>query len=96
VRAARSAARALTPRAVRTQRAASFPAPEHDGPFSELAEMVQAAQFRELRTLLGDEFFEGHPSARVRAARGALFLAEMGADEFLARVRSLGQATDVQ
>ena len=78
-----------------TQRSASFPSPEHDGPFSELAQSVQAQQAVLLRTLLGPEGWgRGHHSRRVQAARGALFLAELSVEELHARVRELRDATE--
>lgn len=46
--------------------AASFPAPDHDGPFSEWSELSQRDQRSMLGVLLGETFFDNHPDPRVR------------------------------
>lgn len=45
--------------------AASFPAPDHDGPFSEWSELSQRDQRGMLGVLLGEAFFDNHPDPRV-------------------------------
>jgi len=79
-----------------SQSRASFPSPEHDGPFSELAQRIQVDQYHKIKTCLGREWFNEHPSALVRATRGLVFLAEMALPEFYARSRALRQATENQ
>ena len=80
-----------------SQRYASFPSYEYDGPFSELAQRIQVRQYDMLKTCLGREFFQEHPSALIRATRGFVFLKEMSLKEFYTQSRNLKtrlEATD--
>ncbi len=77
-----------------SQRAASFPSYEHDGPFSELAQKIQVEQYQKLKRLLGREFFHGHTSPLIRATRGLVFLREMSLEEFYAYARELKKTTE--
>jgi len=77
-----------------SQRDASFPSYEHDGPFSELAQRIQVEQYQAIKTCLGREWFAEHPSALVRATRGLVFLREMTLDEFRHSARQLRQAAE--
>lgn len=61
---------------------ASFPSYEHEGPFSELAQLIQVEQYRMLKTCVGREFFYFHPAPLIRATRGLVFLRKMSLDEF--------------
>ncbi|MCM8769345.1 MAG: glucosamine-6-phosphate deaminase [Candidatus Omnitrophica bacterium] len=65
-----------------SQRSASFPSYEIDGPFSELAQKIMVEQYAMLKTCLGRDFFYNNPIARLRATRGFVFLKEMTAEEF--------------
>ncbi len=67
-----------------SQREASFPSHEHDGPFCELAQKIQVEQYQMLKTCLGREWFAEHPSPLIRATRGLVFLREMNARGVLA------------
>jgi len=77
-----------------TQKDASFPSYEYDGPFSQLAQRIQVEQYRKIKTCLGREWFHNHPSALIRAARGLVFLREMSPDEFFASCRELRQSVE--
>ncbi len=72
-----------------SQRDASFPSYEHDGPFSELAQRIQVQQYRTLKTCLGRDWFHEHPSPLIRATRGLVFLREMDLQELYAHSRAL-------
>ena len=72
-----------------SQKDASFPSYEHDGPFSELAQRIQVEQYQKIKTCLGREWFQEHPSPLIRATRGLVFLHEHSLDEFYARSRAL-------
>ena len=72
-----------------SQRAASFPSYEHDGPFSELAQKIQVEQYAVIKTCLGKDFFQKHPHPRLRAARGMIFLKDMSLPQFYEKVRAL-------
>ena len=77
-----------------SQRDASFPSYEHDGPFSELAQQVQVNQYQKIKTCLGHKWFHEHPSPLIRATRGLVFLKEMDLAEFYERSRALKQAAE--
>src|SRR5579862_3202819 len=53
-----------------SQRAASFPSYEYDGPFSELAQRIQVEQYAMIKTCLGSDYFLKHSHPRLRAAHG--------------------------
>ncbi len=72
-----------------TQKAASFPSYELDGPFPLLAQKIQVQQYEILKTCLGRDFFFDHPSALIRATRGFVFLKSMTTDEFFHHSREL-------
>jgi glucosamine-6-phosphate deaminase len=77
-----------------SQRSASFPSHEHDGPFSELAEKLWVSQFQTIQNCLGERFFIENKNPRLRATRGFVFLASMALDEFAGKARSLAQAAE--
>jgi glucosamine-6-phosphate deaminase len=77
-----------------SQKDASFPSYEHDGPFSELAQKIQVEQYRMLKTCLGSEFFDEHPSALIRATRGMVFLQRMTLEELRGHSRQLKKTTE--
>jgi glucosamine-6-phosphate deaminase len=74
-----------------SQKDASFPSYEHDGPFSELAQKIQVEQYQMLKICLGREWFHENPSALIRATRGLVFLREMNLEEFYRSSRKLKQ-----
>jgi glucosamine-6-phosphate deaminase len=77
-----------------SQKAASFPSYEHDGPFSELAQKIQVSQYQTLKTCLGREFFYEHPSALIRATRGMVFLKSMSLEQLYDHSRELRRSTE--
>jgi glucosamine-6-phosphate deaminase len=77
-----------------SQRDASFPSYEHDGPFSELARRVQVDQYQKLKTCLGREWFQNHSSPLIRATRGMVYLKEMQVEEFYERSQALMHAAE--
>jgi glucosamine-6-phosphate deaminase len=79
-----------------SQKAASFPSHEHDGPFSELAQKIQVDQYEMVKTCLGKDFFQKHSHPRLRAARGLIYLKDMSLDEFFRKVRELKKATEAK
>lgn len=74
-----------------SQKSASFPSYEHDGPFSELAQKIQVEQYQKIKICLGREWFYENPSALIRATRGLVFLKEMSLSEFYQTSRELRQ-----
>jgi glucosamine-6-phosphate deaminase len=77
-----------------SQREASFPSYEYDGPFCALAQKIQVQQYQVMKTCLGREWFVEHPSPLIRATRGLVFLREMGLEEFSHTARKLREATE--
>ena len=77
-----------------SQRAASFPSYDHDGPFSELAQKIQVEQYSTIKKCLDKEYFLKNSHPRLRAARGMIFLKEMELVEFNERVRELKKKTE--
>ncbi len=77
-----------------SQKNASFPSFEFDGPFSIQAQRMMVEQFQMLRTLLGHEFFEQNENPRLRAARGFIFIKEMPLAEFSGQARALAEVTE--
>jgi len=77
-----------------SQRDASFPSYEYDGPFSDFAQRIQVEQYQMLKTCLGREFFYEHSSALIRATRGIVFLRSMCLNEFYQQSRDLKRITE--
>jgi glucosamine-6-phosphate deaminase len=77
-----------------SQKKASFPSHEYDGPFSELAQQIQVRQYQTLKTCLGREWFYLHKSPLIRATRGFVFLKEMEPEEFYQSCRKLRKSIE--
>jgi glucosamine-6-phosphate deaminase len=77
-----------------TQKDASFPSHEYDGPFSQLAQRIQVEQYHRIKTCIGREWFYNHPNALIRATRGFVFLREMSPEEFLSSCRELRKSVE--
>ncbi len=72
-----------------TQKDASFPSHEYDGPFSLLAQKIQVEQYEMLKTCLGRDYFYDHHNALLRATRGFVFIKSMALEEFYNYSREL-------
>jgi glucosamine-6-phosphate deaminase len=68
-----------------SQKDASFPSYELDGPFSRLAQRVFAEQYQAMKVCLSRAFFYENQHPRLRACRGLCFLKKMTMDEFFER-----------
>jgi len=77
-----------------SQKSASFPSHEHDGPFSELAQKIQVEQYQMLKTCLGRSAFHEHSSALIRASRGMVFMRRMSLEEFSSLSRRIREQTE--
>ncbi len=77
-----------------SQKEASFPSYEYDGPFCDLAQKIQVEQYQMLKTCLGREWFYEHSSPLIRATRGFVFLNEMSLNEFFTHSRELQKAQE--
>ena len=65
-----------------SQKDASFPSWEYDGPFSRLTQKIQVDQYRKICTCIGKDYFMNNKTPRARAAHGMLFLKELSVEEF--------------
>ena len=77
-----------------SQRDASFPSWEYDGPFSRLAQRIQVEQYDTIRQCLGKDFFLRHQHPRVRAAYGMVYLKELTLSEFYSHSMELRKLTE--
>ncbi|HOI29859.1 MAG TPA: glucosamine-6-phosphate deaminase [Melioribacteraceae bacterium] len=78
-----------------SQRDASFPSFEYDGPFSRLVQKIQSEQYQTVRLCLGKDFFMNHPVPRVRAAHGMIYLLELPLNEFYTKSIELKKLTEI-
>lgn len=77
-----------------SQRDASFPSWEYDGPFSRLAQRIQVEQYETIKQCLGKDFFLRHEHPRVRAAFGMVYLKELTLNEFYSHSMELRKLTE--
>jgi glucosamine-6-phosphate deaminase len=77
-----------------SQKNASFPSYEYDGPFSRLAQNIQVEQYQTIRTCLGKDYFLNHDVPRVRAAHGMVFLKQLNLQEFYKQSTELRKLTE--
>lgn len=77
-----------------SQRLASFPSYEYDGPFSDLAQRIMVEQYNVLKTCLGRDFFHSNPIPRLRATRALNLLREMDCGEFIKEAAILKKLTE--
>jgi len=77
-----------------SQRDASFPSYELDGPFSRLAQKIMVEQYQHLKTCLGREYFNENDHPRLRACHGMVYLKKMTMDEFFSHTMELRKSTE--
>lgn len=77
-----------------SQKDASFPSWEYDGPFSRLAQRIQVEQYETIKRCLGKDFFIKHHHPRVRAAYGMVYLKELSLNEFYSHSMELRKLTE--
>jgi len=77
-----------------SQKDASFPSWEYDGPFSRLAQRIQVEQYKIIRNCLGDKYFLNNPNKRIRSAKGMIFLKELELHEFYEHSMELRKLTE--
>lgn len=77
-----------------TQRTASFPSYQYDGPFSKLARKIQVKQFQQVKTMIGEEFFFNNEDHNLRACCGTVYLREMSLQEFYSKSAELRSFTE--
>ncbi|MFQ6614374.1 MAG: glucosamine-6-phosphate isomerase, partial [Fidelibacterota bacterium] len=79
-----------------SQKSASFPSYELDGPFCDLDQKIWVEQHQELELILGRDFWYRNEHPRIRASHGAVFLKEMSVDQFLSEARRLEKSMESQ
>jgi glucosamine-6-phosphate deaminase len=77
-----------------SQKRASFPSWEYDGPFSELSQKLLAEQYHTIRLCLGRDFFIKHEIPRVRGTHGMVYLQELTLNEFYTKSIELKKLTE--
>jgi glucosamine-6-phosphate deaminase len=77
-----------------SQKAASFPSWEYDGPFCRLAQKIQVDQYQTIKKALGKDFFLKNNNARIRAAHGMIYIKELSLEEFYLRSTELRKLTE--
>lgn len=77
-----------------SQKSASFPSWEYDGPFCRLAQQIQVDQFQKVRLCVGKDFFSKSSMPRFRAAHGLIFLKELTLKEFYEHSKELRKLTE--
>lgn len=77
-----------------SQKDASFPSWEYDGPFCRLAQCIQVEQYQTIRKCIGKDYFLNNDLKRVKAAKGMIFLKELSMDEFFEHSRELKKRTE--
>ena len=77
-----------------SQRSASFPSWEYDGPFCDLAQKIQVEQYTAIKTCLGRDFFVHNEHPRLRATHGLVFMKELTPEEFYKHAQDLKRYTE--
>ena len=72
-----------------SQRDASFPSYELDGPFCDLSQKIWVEQHQDLQLLLGRDYWYLNENPHLRAVHGAVYLKEMDVKTFLTVAREL-------
>jgi len=77
-----------------SQKRASFPSHELNGPFCDLTKKIWVEQYHDLQILLGRDFWYQHENQHLRAVHGAIYLKELNVEEFLGIARRLQNSID--
>ena len=74
-----------------SQKEASFPSYEFDGPFCDLSQNIWVKQHKDLQLLLGRDYWYQNKNPHLRAVHGVVNLKEMNVNQFLSVARKLKQ-----
>jgi len=77
-----------------SQKSASFPSYQMDGPFSQLSQKIWVDQLKNLQLLLGKDYFYQNSHPRLRSAHGLIYMKEMTVDELLVQARELEKSME--
>ncbi|MBT3496768.1 MAG: glucosamine-6-phosphate isomerase [Candidatus Marinimicrobia bacterium] len=79
-----------------SQKDASFPSYELDGPFCDLTQKIWVEQHEEMELVLGRDYWYQNSHPRLRATHGLVFLKDMSADEFIEEAQKLEESMEGQ
>ena len=79
-----------------SQKEASFPSYELDGPFCDLTQKIWVEQHQLMELVLGRDYWYQNPHPRLRATHGVIFLRELDVDTFLIEAGRLEQSIEGQ
>ena len=77
-----------------SQKEASFPSYEYDGPFSHLSQKIWVEQHRDLQLMLGRDYWYRNKNPHLRAVHGAVYLKQMDVNSFLNLATRIESATE--
>jgi glucosamine-6-phosphate deaminase len=77
-----------------SQKEASFPSYELDGPFCDLTQKIWVEQHATMELALGKDFWYQNEHPHLRATHGLVFLKEMAVADFLNQARSLEESVE--
>ncbi|HEY5590588.1 MAG TPA: hypothetical protein VIK55_06175 [Paludibacter sp.] len=79
-----------------SQKSASFPSYEYEGPFSDLAQRIWVEQHQHLITLLGKDFFYDSQLPLLKRSYGSLYIKEMTYKEFCSEIEFIKGMIDTK
>lgn len=79
-----------------SQKDASFPSYELDGPFCDLTKKIWVEQHKLMELVLGRDFWYQNDHPRLRATHGLVFLRELTVEQFLNEARRLENSMEGQ
>jgi glucosamine-6-phosphate deaminase len=79
-----------------SQRSASFPSYEYDGPFSHLAQKIMVENYDCVKNCLGRDYFQKNSLIHLRAAHGICFIKSMNAEEFFEESNTLKKQMELR
>ena len=77
-----------------SQKDASFPSYELDGPFCDLTQKIWVEQHRTMELILGKDFWYQNEDPHFRATHGLVFLKELTVEDFLNTARTLEESIE--
>ncbi len=77
-----------------SQKDASFPSYELDGPFCDLTQKIWVEQHQLMELVLGKDYWYRNEHPRLRATHGLVFLRELTAEEFMSEARRLEKSME--
>ena len=77
-----------------SQKEASFPSYELDGPFCDLTQKIWVEQHRTMELILGKDFWYQNEDPHFRATHGLVYMKELTVEEFLNTARTLEESIE--